>query len=131
MFDKRESISRGSMSLYWVSEGVDHEKRLGTEALWLYFVLQEDIVMGTLTVRENLAFSATLRISNLTNEGRKRLVNDVIAELSLQKCADTKVRSCTDAVHWLVITDYLLFVQSQCFLCIFECRTSNSKCLYP
>ena len=28
MFDKRESISRGLMSLYWVSEGVDHEKRL-------------------------------------------------------------------------------------------------------
>ena len=28
MFDKRESISRGLMSLYWVSEGVDREKRL-------------------------------------------------------------------------------------------------------
>ena len=28
VFDKRESISRGLMSLYWVLEGVDHEKRL-------------------------------------------------------------------------------------------------------
>ena len=26
--DKRESISREVMSLYWVSEGVDNEKRL-------------------------------------------------------------------------------------------------------
>ena len=31
--DKRESISRGLMSLYWVSEGVDHEKRLRNGAL--------------------------------------------------------------------------------------------------
>ena len=33
MFDKRESISRALMSLYWVSEGVDHEKRLRNEGL--------------------------------------------------------------------------------------------------
>ena len=33
MFDKRESISRGLMSLYWVSEGVDHEKRLRNGAV--------------------------------------------------------------------------------------------------
>ena len=35
VFDKRESISRGLMSLYWVSEGVDHEKRLRNGAIQL------------------------------------------------------------------------------------------------
>ena len=31
--DERESISRGLMSLYWVSEGIDHEKQLRNGSL--------------------------------------------------------------------------------------------------
>jgi len=50
--------------------------------------------MGTLTVRENLAFSANLRLPTKTFDAaaRKQKVNDVIEQLGLQSCADTKVR---------------------------------------
>ena len=62
-------------------------------------MIQDDIVMGTLTVRENLAFSANLRLSNdkFDHEARKKKVDDVIEQLQLQACADTKVNN-----FWLV-----------------------------
>ena len=48
--------------------------------------------MGTLTVRENLMFSANLRLpEEKTFEERTRIVDDAIAELGLDKCAHTKV----------------------------------------
>ena len=47
---------------------------------------------GSLTVRENLFFSATLRLpASLTMKERSRQVDKVIKELQLQKCADRKV----------------------------------------
>ena len=49
--------------------------------------------MGTLTVRENLAFSAALRLStDVSSEEKAERVNDVIKELGLNSCADTKVK---------------------------------------
>ena len=48
--------------------------------------------MGTLTVRENLSFSAALRLpSHYSSAERRRRVNNVIEELGLRDCADTKV----------------------------------------
>ena len=48
--------------------------------------------MGTLTVRENLRFSAALRLpARWSNEERKRKVEDVIEDLGLTKVADSKV----------------------------------------
>jgi ATP-binding cassette subfamily G (WHITE) protein 2 len=56
------------------------------------YVVQDDIVSGTLTVRENLAFSANLRLSkHMTREQKKSIVQQVIEQLGLEKCADTKV----------------------------------------
>ncbi|XP_067409086.1 broad substrate specificity ATP-binding cassette transporter ABCG2-like [Emydura macquarii macquarii] len=57
------------------------------------YIIQEDILMGTLTVRENLQFSASLRLPQSRNsEAEKQLkVNAVIQELGLQECADTKI----------------------------------------
>lgn len=56
------------------------------------YVVQDDVVMGTLTVRENLEFSAALRLPKKVSEGeRKERVEDVIKELGLTHCADTKV----------------------------------------
>ena len=53
---------------------------------------QEDIVMGTLTVRENLTFSASVRFRKTVSKAdKKRRVQEVIEELSLQDCAETKV----------------------------------------
>ena len=49
--------------------------------------------MGTLTVKENLLFSANLRLSNKTynKQAREEKVNEVIEQLGLQACADTMV----------------------------------------
>ncbi|XP_061889176.1 broad substrate specificity ATP-binding cassette transporter ABCG2d isoform X2 [Entelurus aequoreus] len=56
------------------------------------YVVQEDVVMGTLTVRENLRFSAALRLPNYVSEREKEArVNHLITELSLAKVADCKV----------------------------------------
>jgi len=49
-------------------------------------------VMGTLSVKENLHFSAALRLpSKTTWQQRKERVDKVISELGLQNCANTKV----------------------------------------
>ena len=62
---------------------------------FLYIIhVQDDIMMGTLTVRENFHFSASLRLpSHMTRQQRKERVEKVIDELGLTKCADTKVTS--------------------------------------
>lgn len=53
---------------------------------------QEDVVMGTLTVRENLSFSAALRLSSSVPQSEKEArVNHLIEELGLAKVADSKV----------------------------------------
>ncbi|CAK9300247.1 unnamed protein product [Gordionus sp. m RMFG-2023] len=56
------------------------------------FVTQDDIMMGTLTVRENIMFSASLRLSSKISIQKKRMMVDrIIDELNLAKCADNKV----------------------------------------
>ncbi|XP_039247846.2 broad substrate specificity ATP-binding cassette transporter ABCG2-like [Styela clava] len=57
------------------------------------YVVQDDVVMGTLSVRENLAFSANLRLSGDKFNAKQRAdkVSHVIKQLGLQNCADTKV----------------------------------------
>uniref|UniRef100_A0A8C1C3C4 Broad substrate specificity ATP-binding cassette transporter ABCG2 n=1 Tax=Cyprinus carpio carpio TaxID=630221 RepID=A0A8C1C3C4_CYPCA len=56
------------------------------------YVVQDDIVMGTLTVRENLCFSAALRLSSQISPREKEArVNHLISELALNKVADAKV----------------------------------------
>ena len=48
--------------------------------------------MATLTVRENLMFSANLRLpSSISEEEREERVDDIIAELGLKDCANTRV----------------------------------------
>ena len=48
--------------------------------------------MGTLTIRENFAFSAALRLpQRLTGAERRQRVDQVVQELQLEKCADTRV----------------------------------------
>ena len=49
-------------------------------------------MLGTLSVRENLYFSASLRLPGSTTwKERKDRVEKVIEELGLQSCAYTKV----------------------------------------
>uniref|UniRef100_A0A3P8YG95 Broad substrate specificity ATP-binding cassette transporter ABCG2 n=1 Tax=Esox lucius TaxID=8010 RepID=A0A3P8YG95_ESOLU len=56
------------------------------------YVVQDDVVMGTLTVRENLRFSAALRLpGTVTPKEKEARVNHLIMELGLTKVADAKV----------------------------------------
>ncbi|XP_035668586.1 broad substrate specificity ATP-binding cassette transporter ABCG2-like isoform X1 [Branchiostoma floridae] len=56
------------------------------------YVVQDDIIMGTLTVRENLEFSAALRLpTSISHKEKKERVRQVLVELGLTQCAETKV----------------------------------------
>lgn len=56
------------------------------------YVVQDDILSGTLTVRENLLFSANLRLSKkISSQRKEEIVQQVIIQLGLEKCADSKV----------------------------------------
>ena len=48
--------------------------------------------MGMLTVRENIAFSAALRLpSSVSKKEKSQRVSELIEDLGLTKCADTQV----------------------------------------
>lgn len=56
------------------------------------YVVQDDVVMGTLTVRENLQFSAALRLPrNIRQKEKDERINQIMKELGLTKVADSKV----------------------------------------
>ncbi|NWH33801.1 ABCG2 protein, partial [Chloropsis hardwickii] len=56
------------------------------------YVVQDDVVMGTMTVRENLQFSAALRLpSCIPIKEKEERVTQIINELGLSKVADAKV----------------------------------------
>ncbi|XP_077074756.1 broad substrate specificity ATP-binding cassette transporter ABCG2 isoform X1 [Siphateles boraxobius] len=56
------------------------------------YVVQDDVVMGTLTVRENLRFSAALRLPKTIRQREKdEKVERLIQELGLSKVADSRV----------------------------------------
>ena len=56
------------------------------------YVVQYDYISGTLTVRENLTFSANVRLPNDVSENERRArVTKIIIDLGLESCADTIV----------------------------------------
>lgn len=56
------------------------------------YVVQDDIVSGNLTVRENLMFSINTRLPRSVRSDTKReIVDEVIEQLGLEKCADSRV----------------------------------------
>lgn len=56
------------------------------------YVQQDDLFVGTLTVRETLRFQAILRMDkHLTYDERMNRVEEVIKELGLSNCANTKI----------------------------------------
>lgn len=58
------------------------------------YVQQDDLMIGTLTVREHLKFQALLRMEPHTPyDARMKRVEEVIKDLGLTKCADTVVGS--------------------------------------
>lgn len=56
------------------------------------YVQQEDLFTGVFTVEEQLHFNAQLRIGKeVSDKERKRRVAEVMTELGLNKCANTKI----------------------------------------
>lgn len=56
------------------------------------YVLQQDVLLPTLTVRETLRYSADLRLPPPTTaEERRSVVEEVILELGLKECANTRI----------------------------------------
>lgn len=57
--------------------------------------------MGTLTVRENLHFSASLRLpGRLSKQEREERVETTLSDLGLYHVAESKVCSCTAEKPW-------------------------------
>ncbi|TQV92919.1 ABC transporter [Cordyceps javanica] len=56
------------------------------------YVMQQDILLPTLTVRETLRYAADLRLpSSMVRKDRWRIVEEVIRELGLKECAETRI----------------------------------------
>ncbi|KAF8537404.1 P-loop containing nucleoside triphosphate hydrolase protein [Trichophaea hybrida] len=56
------------------------------------YVMQQDVLLPTLTVRETLQYSAELRLPSGTTLGeRERVVEEVILQLGLKECANTPI----------------------------------------
>lgn len=64
----------------------------GVQAVRHAYVMQQDVLLPTLTVRETLQYSADLRLPRSTSkDDRRRVVEEVILELGLKECADTRI----------------------------------------
>lgn len=56
------------------------------------YVMQQDILIPTLTVRETLRYAAELRLPSPTSQDeRQNVVEEVILELGLKECANTRI----------------------------------------
>ncbi|CAL8330954.1 unnamed protein product [Lota lota] len=57
------------------------------------YVVQDDVLMGTLSVRENLLFSANLRLNprHHSSADKQSRVETILEELGLTECANTKI----------------------------------------
>ncbi len=54
------------------------------------YVMQNDLLMQTLTVRETLTFAANLKI-DASNEEKTKIIEDLAKNMKLEKCMDVMV----------------------------------------
>ncbi|XP_008056300.1 ATP-binding cassette sub-family G member 8 [Carlito syrichta] len=100
------SAGCGRASLLDVITGRDHGGKIKSGQIWINgqpgtpqlvrkcvaHVRQHDQLLPNLTVRETLAFIAQMRLPRSFSQAqRNKRVEDVIAELRLRQCADTRV----------------------------------------
>lgn len=65
---------------------------LDRDSVRLAYLTQHDVLIPSLTVRETLTYAASLRLPASTgSSARRRIVQDVIEELRLDRCADTRI----------------------------------------
>lgn len=87
---------RMSLSRATVSGSTTFNENTAIESVRSAYVMQEDVLIPTLTVRETLRYSADLRLPPpTTQEERRAIVEQVILELGLKECADTRIGTTT------------------------------------
>jgi ABC-type multidrug transport system ATPase subunit len=70
----------------------DKSRGLLSARIGVAYVVQQDVLLPTLTVRETLQYAADLRLSTTkTKAERQTMVESVIEELGLDKCANTRI----------------------------------------
>ena len=90
---------------------------------------QDDVVMGTLTVRENISFSAALRLPSVNSKrDRRQKVDLVIKELGLTHVADNKV-SDIYFIFFLLCLLTTLVISTILSIAAYLCQLVNP--LYP
>ncbi|KAH6984570.1 P-loop containing nucleoside triphosphate hydrolase protein [Ilyonectria sp. MPI-CAGE-AT-0026] len=68
--------------------------KVGVHSVSHAYVMQQDILLPTLTVRETLQYAADLRLpASIPTEQRMIVVEEVIRELGLKECANTRIGS--------------------------------------
>jgi len=83
---------RMSLSRAKVSGTTTFNENTNIESVRSAYVMQEDVLIPTLTVRETLQYSADLRLPPpTTRDERRAIVEQVILELGLKECADTRI----------------------------------------
>lgn len=84
--------------------------------------------MGTMTVRENLQFSAALRLpSSISIKEKEERVTQIINELGLSKVADAKVSSKNTFLRNLLPLEIEQLVSGRYGVCraVTECQTGT------
>ncbi|KAI0388426.1 P-loop containing nucleoside triphosphate hydrolase protein [Xylariaceae sp. FL0594] len=77
-------LSKSGTARFNGSESVDSVRHA--------YVMQQDVLLPTLTVRETLRYSADLRLpAETTAQERAQIVEEVILELGLKDCANTRI----------------------------------------
>jgi ABC-type multidrug transport system ATPase subunit/ABC-type multidrug transport system permease subunit len=83
---------RMSLSSATVEGSTTFNDNADIESIRSAYVMQEDVLVPTLTVRETLRYSADLRLPPpTTQEERYAIVEQVILELGLKECANTRI----------------------------------------
>jgi hypothetical protein len=104
------------------------------------YVMQQDVLLPTLTVRETLQYSAELRLPSGTSvEERERVIEEVILQLGLKECANTPIG---DSVHkgcsggekrrvsigvQLLSNPSVLFLDGMCVIALVESRLMENR----
>jgi ABC-type glutathione transport system ATPase component len=84
-----ERITSGRLT---ITGSTTFNGELGINNIRSAYVMQQDVLLPTLTIRETLQYSADLRLPPPTTaEERKKVVEEVILELGLKECADTRI----------------------------------------
>lgn len=88
IFKKIEMVIDIATSLWKLGSVTGTELELDVQA----YVTQDDILIGTLTVRETIQYSAQLQLPRSMSRAEKLAVAEqTIAEMGLRMCSDTKV----------------------------------------